>query len=89
MKEKNADTPDFLSKKDYRFRDVHDTVESTYVSLRKQGIGSEVKHTPKIILEEENLLASLGLIHLQSLNILSFFMLEKYLAFGEGTNNET
>ena len=32
--------------KDLSLRDVQGTIESTYVSLRKQGIGSEVKHTP-------------------------------------------
>ena len=53
MREVNHDTPDFLSKKDWRFKELHGSVESVFVSLRQNGIGADVKHTPVISPKEE------------------------------------
>ena len=54
MRERHGDTPDFLSKKDTRFRDLQGTLEYTFSDLRRTGVGAEVKHTPVITKEEEN-----------------------------------
>ena len=57
MREQHADTPDFSVKKtNYHFRVLRGTMESTFSELRKKGIGAEVKHTPIITKEEEDLL---------------------------------
>ena len=58
MRELHTDTPDFLSKKDHRFRALKGTIESTYSELRKNGVGAEVKHTPIVTKEEEEMLWS-------------------------------
>ena len=47
-------TPNFLSKKDWHFRELRGTMEWTFSDLRKQGVGAEVKHTPIITKEEED-----------------------------------
>ena len=54
MRGLHGDTPDFLSKKDWRFRELRGTMEAVYSDLRKKGIGAEVKHTPVITKEEED-----------------------------------
>ena len=50
----HGDTPDFLSKKDWRFRELRGTMEQTFSDLRKQGVGAEVKHMSIITKEEED-----------------------------------
>ena len=54
MRSHHADTPDFLAKKDWHFRDLKGAIECTFLDLRKQGVGGEVKHTPIITKEEED-----------------------------------
>ena len=54
MRNLHGDTPDFLSKKDWRFRELRGTMEQTFFDLRKQGVGAEVKHTLIITKEEED-----------------------------------
>ena len=54
MRNVHGDTPDFLSKKDWRFRELRGTMERIFSDLRKQGVGAEVKHTPIITKEEED-----------------------------------
>ena len=54
MRGLHGDTPDFLLKKDWRFRELQGTMEAVYSDLRKKGIGAEVKHTPVITKEEED-----------------------------------
>ena len=38
----HGDTPDFLSKKDWRFQELRGTMERILSDLRKQGVGAEV-----------------------------------------------
>ena len=45
MRNVHGDTPDFLSKKDWRFRELRGTMERIFSNLREQGVGAEVKHT--------------------------------------------
>lgn len=60
MRERHGDTPDFLSKKDARFRHLRGTLDCTFSDLRKKGVGAEVKHTPVITKEEEDQLWRTG-----------------------------
>ena len=62
MRERHDDTPDFLSKKDARFRDLQGTLECTFSDLRKRGVGAEVKHTPVITKEEEDQIWKAGVM---------------------------
>ena len=54
MRYVHGDTPDFLSKNDWRFRELRGTMERIFSDLRKQGVGAEMKHTPIITKEEED-----------------------------------
>ena len=78
MRERHGDTPDFLSKKDARFRDLQGTLECTFSDLRKKGIGAEVKHTPVITKEEEGQLWLAGVMGVdtpkQLLNSVFFYV---------------
>ena len=78
MRERRGDTPDFLSKKDARFRDLQRTLESTFSELRKKGVGAEVKRTPAITKEEEDQLWRAGVMGVdtpkQLLNTVFFYV---------------
>ena len=62
MRGNNPETPNFLDKKDLRFRRIHGTMESVFSSLRQDGIGAEVKHTPIITPGEEERLWATGIL---------------------------
>ena len=51
MREQNPDTPDFLSKKDWR-KGLRGAMESALVELQQKGVGAEVKRTEVITQEE-------------------------------------
>ena len=70
MREQHSDTPDFLSKKDWRFRALRGTIESTFAELRKNGVGAEVKHTPIIEKKEEEQLWSVGVMGVDTPRLL-------------------
>ena len=44
-----------FDKSDLCFGDLHNTLDSVCVKLRKDGVGAEVNHAPVIILEHENI----------------------------------
>ena len=67
MREQNPDTPDFLSKKDWRFKGLRGAMESTFVELCQKGVGAEVKHTAVITQEEEHQLWDRGVLGVDSL----------------------
>ena len=92
MRGKNPETPDFLTKKDWRFRELNGCIESTYINLRKQGIGTEVKHTPIITMEEENQLWERGVSGTETPTKLQrsvFFMLARFFVFVGVRSSET
>ena len=62
MKEQHSDTPDFLSKKDWRFHALQGTIGSMFSELPKNGVGAEVKHKPIIEKKEEQQLWNVGII---------------------------
>ncbi|XP_064384924.1 zinc finger MYM-type protein 2-like isoform X2 [Halichondria panicea] len=54
--------PNFFAKKDPRFQTFHNTMDSVFRELRKQGVGSDKKHAKAFSKEEENQLWSSGAI---------------------------
>ena len=56
MKNLNPAYPNFISKDDPAFSSFHITVDNLFKCLRKDGVGSESRHTEGISKEEENLL---------------------------------
>lgn len=53
MRRKSRHPFNIFDKKDVRFRGFHGTMETVFQSLHKEGVGTEVKHTPAISDEEE------------------------------------
>ena len=50
----NPHTPNFLDKNNRAFGKLHDIIDNHFKALRKEGIGSDSKHTEVITKEEEN-----------------------------------
>ena len=73
----NPHTPNFLDKISPAFRKLHNVIGNHFKALRKDGIGSESKHTEIITKEEENRLGkwSFGLGYLSQGSIESSFLL--------------
>ena len=55
-----------FDKADMRFRDLHMTLDTVCVALRKEGIGADVKHAAVISLEHEELMWKKGAIGVDS-----------------------
>lgn len=55
--------PNFLDKNDHRFQGIDRTCESVYRSLRKQGVGADVRHTPVVTVAEETKLWDLNILN--------------------------
>ena len=55
-----------FDKTDMQFRDLHMTLDTVCVALRKQGIGADVKHVAVIPLEHEELMWSTGVLGVES-----------------------
>ena len=93
MQERHSDTPDFLSKKDARFRDLQGTLECTFSDLRKKGVGAEVKHTPVITKEEEDQIWRAGVMGTdtpkQLLNTVFFFYVGKVFSLRGGVEQRS
>ena len=51
-----------FDKGDHRFQDLHKTLDTVCVSLRKEGIGAEVKHAPMISMEHEDIMWQSGVL---------------------------
>ena len=51
-----------LDKSDIRFRDLHQTLDTVCVSLRREGIGAEVKHAKILSAEDEEALWTSGVL---------------------------
>ena len=50
----NPVSPDFLDKKDSRFRGLQTVVDNTFKKLRAEGVGCNSEHTETLSKEEEN-----------------------------------
>ena len=59
-----------FDKSDMQFRDLHMTLDTVCVSLRKEGIGASVKHADVISLEHEELMWQKGVLGVHSLDSL-------------------
>ena len=62
MRDNNAHTPNFLDKKDTRFKRLHTVLDNHFKQLRKDGVGCEPKHSEVITKEEENLMWMTGIL---------------------------
>ena len=62
MRLANPATPNFLDKKDSRFRGLQTVVDNTFKKLRAEGIGCNSKHTETLSKEEENKLWDSGVL---------------------------
>ncbi len=62
MRDCNPGCPNFLDKKDGRFKQLHCTLDSFFHDLHSEGIGRQVKHTETISVEEENQLWERGVL---------------------------
>lgn len=63
MREQNSDYPNFLNKKDPRFRTFHTALDNVYKKLTADGVGAESSHTETITPEEEDQLWSSGVLN--------------------------
>jgi hypothetical protein len=55
-----------FDKSDMRFRDLHMTLDTVCVSLRKEGVGTEVKHAAVVSVEHEDILWKKGVLGVAS-----------------------
>ena len=55
-----------FDKSDMRFRDLHMTLDTVCVSLRKEGVGTEVKHADVVSVEHEDILWNKGVLGIAS-----------------------
>ena len=62
MRQQDAFAPNFLDRKDGRFRELHGTCESVFRQLREKGVGADPKETPSISKVEENVLWERGIL---------------------------
>jgi len=62
MRLANPATPNFLDKKDSRFRGLQTVVDNTFKKLRAEGIGCNSKHTETLSKEDENILWDSGVL---------------------------
>ena len=53
MRSIHPDCPNFMDKKDYRFKELHAAVDNLGRQLRSAGVGAEVKHVSVITADEE------------------------------------
>ena len=60
----NPQTPHFLNKGNSAFLKLHNVIDNHFKALRKEGVGSEAKHTEIITKEEENKLWTGGILGL-------------------------
>ena len=83
----NPSTPNFLDEHDPRFSGLRGTRDRVARSLRDDGVGAVVKHTPIITIDEENLLWSQGVLGMMtptSLLNTVFFLNGKMLCLRGG-----
>lgn len=62
MRETNPGCPNFLDKKDSRFKTLHGTMDSQFHHLHSTGIGREVKHARVLTKEDEDRLWRTGVM---------------------------
>ena len=60
----NPHTPNFLDKNNHAFGKLHNVIDNHFKALRKEGVGSDSKHTEVITKEEENKLWKSGILGL-------------------------
>ena len=87
MRNKNPACPNFLDKKDSRFRDLHGTLDSYFHKLHSEGIGRQTKHAETISCSEEDKLWSEGVMDTKTpigLQNAAFFVVGKMFCLRGG-----
>ena len=87
MKQQDPFAPNFLERKDGRFRELHATCESVFRQLREKGVGANPNKTASISKEEENMLWDkriLGTSNLLMLQRAVFFSVGKVFCLRGG-----
>ena len=80
MRSINAGCPNFLEKKDSRFKELHGVMDSHFHQLHSTGIGRDVKHARVLTQDDEEKLWKRGLIGTKTPKALqnaAFFMVGK------------
>ena len=82
MRNKNPSCPNFLDKKDARFKQLHGTLDAYFHKLHSQGIGRQTNHAEILSSEEEDKLWSTGVII--GLQNAAFFVVGKVFCLRGG-----
>ena len=64
MRSCSCDTPNVLDRRDTRFKSIQGACEVVFRELRKEGIGTSVRHAAVITMEEEDQLWKLGIMNI-------------------------
>ena len=87
MRSKNPGCPNFLDKKDSRFRQLHGTLDSYFHKLHSEGVGRQTIHVQVISSEEEDQLWEKGVMGTKTptqLQNAAFFVVEKMFCLRGG-----
>ena len=87
MRNKNPACPNFLDKKDNRFRQLHGTLDSYFHKLHSEGIGRQTKHAEVVSSEEEDQLWKEGIMDVKTptgIQNAAFFVVGKMFCLRGG-----
>ena len=74
MRNINPGCPNFLDKKDSRFKPLHGTLDSHFHQLHSTGIGRDVKHAKILTKDDEEKLRKSGVIGTKTPQNAVFFI---------------
>ena len=87
MRTKNPECPNFLDKKDSRFRQLHGTLDSYFHKLHSEGLGRQTKHAEIVSKEDEDQLwreGTMGTTTPAGLQNAAFFVVGKMFCLHGG-----
>ena len=87
MRDNNPSCPNFLEKKDPRFKPLHNTLDAYFNKLHSDGIGRQTKHAEVISVEEETQLWDSGVMDINTptgLQNAAFFIVGKMFCLRGG-----
>ena len=90
MRDCNPGCPNFLDKKDSRFRQLQGTLDAYFHNLHCEGIGRQVKHAETISTEEDNQLWETGVLDINTpkgLQNAVFYTIGKMFCLRGGQEN--
>ena len=89
MRDLNHGCPNFLDKKDSRFRNLHGILDAYFHKLHTDGIGMQVQHTEILTEEGETKLWESGVVGVatpRALQNAAFLLLVRCLAYADEWN---